>query len=123
MTCPCRSTSGFPWISRFTWWPTSSLRKQETEKAVSCLTHGVPEMEVVESQTDEFLPEAPAEQYEPQRTRSRPRGISMTGPGSTPTRRWRTVMTDLRQLCPECQDGELFDFDWEVEPILDVLVP
>eukprot|EP00435_Cladocopium_sp_Y103_P064210 s365_g25.t2 len=55
-----------------------------------------PQMEVMESQTDEFLPEPPQEQYQPQRT-----GID---------------------ACTQVEDGELFDFDREVEPILDVLV-
>lgn len=55
-----------------------------------------PQMEVVESQTDEFLPEPPPEPYQPQRT-----GIDAH---------------------TQVEDGELFDFDREVEPILDVLV-
>lgn len=55
-----------------------------------------PQMEVMESQTDEFLPEPPQEQYQPQRT-----GID---------------------AFTQVEDGELFDFDREVEPILDVLV-
>jgi len=52
--------------------------------------------ETVEAQTDEFLPEPPAEQYQPQKT-----GMD--------------VMTQV-------EDGELFDFEYEVEPILDVLI-
>lgn len=55
-----------------------------------------PETEVVESQTDEFLPEPPQEQYQPQRT-----GIDAH---------------------TQVEEFELFDFDREVEPILDVLV-
>jgi len=54
------------------------------------------QVEVVECQTDEFLPEPPAEQYQPQRT-----GIDAS---------------------TQVEDGELFNFDAEVEPILDVLV-
>eukprot|EP00439_Symbiodinium_sp_Y106_P067987 s3852_g11.t1 len=54
------------------------------------------QVEVVECQTDEFLPEPPPEQYQPQRT-----GIDAS---------------------TQVEDGELFDFDAEVEPILDVLV-
>lgn len=54
------------------------------------------EVAVVEAQTDEFLPEPPAEQYQPQKT-------------------GKDVQTQV-------EDGELFHFDKEVEPILDVLV-
>jgi len=54
------------------------------------------EVECIEAQTDEFLPEPPPEQYQPQKT-----GVD--------------VYTQV-------EDGELFDFDMEVEPILDVLV-
>lgn len=54
------------------------------------------EVECVEAQTDEFLPEPPPEQYRPQKT-----GVD--------------VYTQV-------EDGELFDFDMEVEPILDVIV-
>lgn len=56
----------------------------------------VVEVEEVTAQTDEFLPEPPAEQYQPQKT-----GVD--------------VHTQV-------EDGELFDFDLEVDPILDVLV-
>mmetsp|Transcript_139330 Transcript_139330/g.445519 ORF Transcript_139330/g.445519 Transcript_139330/m.445519 type:complete len:452 (-) Transcript_139330:96-1451(-) len=52
--------------------------------------------DTVDCQTDEFLPEPPKEQYQPQKT-----GIDAT---------------------TQVEDGELFDFDYEVEPILDVLV-
>lgn len=54
------------------------------------------ETAVIEAQTDEFLPEPPPEQYEPQKT-----GIDAH---------------------TQVEDGELFKFDYEVEPILDVLV-
>eukprot|EP00933_Yihiella_yeosuensis_P084961 TRINITY_DN9972_c0_g1_i1.p1 TRINITY_DN9972_c0_g1~~TRINITY_DN9972_c0_g1_i1.p1 ORF type:complete len:457 (-),score=154.88 TRINITY_DN9972_c0_g1_i1:348-1718(-) len=54
------------------------------------------EVKVVEAQTDEFLPEPPPEQYQPQKT-----GID--------------AQTQI-------EPGELFNFDAEVEPILDVLV-
>lgn len=54
------------------------------------------EVSVVEAQTDEFLPEPPEEQYLPQKT-----GIDAQ---------------------TQVEDGELFIFDREVEPILDVLV-
>jgi len=54
------------------------------------------EVAVVEAQTDEFLPEPPPEQYQPQKT-----GIDAQ---------------------TQVEDGELFIFDYEVEPILDVLV-
>lgn len=54
------------------------------------------EVETVEAQTDEFLPEPPPEQYLPQKT-----GVDAT---------------------TQVEDGELFNFDYEVEPILDVLV-
>lgn len=50
----------------------------------------------VEAQTDEFLPEVPKEQYLPQKT-----GVDQH---------------------TQVEDGELFHFDDEVEPILDVLV-
>mmetsp|Transcript_84565 Transcript_84565/g.213262 ORF Transcript_84565/g.213262 Transcript_84565/m.213262 type:complete len:466 (-) Transcript_84565:218-1615(-) len=56
----------------------------------------VVEVGTVEAQTDEFLPEPPAEQYQPQKT-----GVD---------------------ACTQVEDGELFNFDYEVEPILDVLV-
>lgn len=52
--------------------------------------------ETVEAQTDEFLPEPPPEQYLPQKT-----GVD--------------VHTQV-------EEGELFNFDYEVEPILDVIV-
>lgn len=54
------------------------------------------EVTVVEAQTDEFLPESPPEQYQPQKT-----GMD---------------------VCTQVEDGELFHFDKEVEPILDVLI-
>jgi len=54
------------------------------------------EVETITCQTDEFLPEQPPEQYQPQKT-----GVD--------------VHTQV-------EDGELFDFDYEVDPILDVLV-
>jgi radial spoke head protein 3 len=54
------------------------------------------EVVVVEAQTDEFLPEPPPEQYQPQKS-----GIDAH---------------------TQVEDGELFNFDNEVEPILDVLV-
>lgn len=54
------------------------------------------EVAVVEAQTDEFLPEPPPEQYQPQKT-----GIDAQ---------------------TQVEDGELFIFDHEVEPILDVLI-
>lgn len=54
------------------------------------------EVDTVEAQTDEFLPEPPPEQYQPPKT-----GVD--------------VHTQV-------EDGELFNFDFEVEPILDVLV-
>jgi len=54
------------------------------------------EVETAEAQTDEFLPEPPQEQYQPQKI-----GIDAS---------------------TQVEDGELFDFDAEVEPILDVLV-
>ncbi|CAJ1340569.1 unnamed protein product [Effrenium voratum] len=53
-------------------------------------------VEEVELQTDEFLDEPPPAPYQPQRT-----GIDAS---------------------TQVEDGELFDFDREVEPILDVLV-
>jgi len=52
--------------------------------------------ETVEAQTDEFLPEPPPEQYRPQKT-----GMD---------------------VATQVEEGELFDFDYEAEPILDVLV-
>mmetsp|Transcript_105026 Transcript_105026/g.301953 ORF Transcript_105026/g.301953 Transcript_105026/m.301953 type:complete len:451 (-) Transcript_105026:130-1482(-) len=52
--------------------------------------------DTVDCQTDEFLPEPPKGQYQTQKT-----GIDAT---------------------TQVEDGELFDFDYEVEPILDVLV-
>merc|ERR1719215_762701 len=56
----------------------------------------IPVMDTVEAQTDEFLPEPPPEQFQPQKT-----GVNAS---------------------TQVEDGELFNFDWEVEPILDVLV-
>lgn len=50
----------------------------------------------IEAQTDEFLPEVPPDQYQPQKT-----GIDSS---------------------TQVEDGEIFIFDREVEPILDVLV-
>lgn len=55
-----------------------------------------PVTECVEAQTDEFLPEPPAEQYQPPKT-----GIDVS---------------------TQVEDGELFSFDYEVDPILDVLI-
>jgi len=52
--------------------------------------------ETVEAQTDEFLPEPPPEHYRPQKT-----GMD---------------------VATQVEDGELFHFDAEVEPILDVLI-
>jgi len=52
--------------------------------------------ETVEAQTDEFLPEPPPEQYRPQKT-----GMD---------------------VATQVEEGELFDFDYEAEPILDVLL-
>jgi len=52
--------------------------------------------EAVEAQTDEFLPEPPPDQFQPQKT-----GVD---------------------ACTQVEDGELFDFNYEVDPILDVLV-
>eukprot|EP00421_Protoceratium_reticulatum_P025001 CAMPEP_0168482976 /NCGR_PEP_ID=MMETSP0228-20121227/65323_1 /TAXON_ID=133427 /ORGANISM="Protoceratium reticulatum, Strain CCCM 535 (=CCMP 1889)" /LENGTH=443 /DNA_ID=CAMNT_0008499429 /DNA_START=154 /DNA_END=1482 /DNA_ORIENTATION=- len=54
------------------------------------------EVDTAEAQTDEFLPEPPAEMYQPQKT-----GID---------------------ACTQVEDGELFIFDYEVEPILDVII-
>jgi len=54
------------------------------------------EVGTVEAQTDEFLPEPPPEQYQPQKT-----GVD--------------VHTQI-------EEGDLFNFDIEVEPILDVVV-
>lgn len=54
------------------------------------------EVTVVEAQTNEFLPEAPAEQYEPQKT-----GMDAS---------------------TQVEQGELFHFDKEVDTILDVLI-
>lgn len=56
----------------------------------------IPVLETVEAQTDEFLPEQPTEQYQPQKT-----GVDET---------------------TQVEDGELFIFDFEVEPILEVLI-
>lgn len=55
-----------------------------------------PEVDTCEAQTDEFLPEPPPEQYQPQKT-----GVDVT---------------------TQVEDGDLFVFDYEVEPILDVLI-
>lgn len=54
------------------------------------------DMATLETQTDEFLPQPPPNQYEPQRV-----GIDVS---------------------TQVEDGELFNFDEEVEPILDVIV-
>lgn len=54
------------------------------------------QVETADTQTDEFLPEEPPEAYVPQKT-----GID---------------------ACTQVEDGELFKFDDEVEPILDVIV-
>lgn len=59
-------------------------------------TEVVVETGTVEAQTDEFLPEPPPEQYLPQKT-----GVDVS---------------------TQVEDGELFNFDYEVEPILDVIV-
>mmetsp|Transcript_58703 Transcript_58703/g.132334 ORF Transcript_58703/g.132334 Transcript_58703/m.132334 type:complete len:457 (+) Transcript_58703:157-1527(+) len=54
------------------------------------------EVDTVEAQTDEFLPEEPPDMYQPQKT-----GIDVE---------------------TQVEDGDLFVFDYEVEPILDVIV-
>jgi len=56
----------------------------------------MPVLTSIDAQTDEFLPEPPAEQYKPQKT-----GVDET---------------------TQVEDGELFKFDYEVEPILEVLI-
>jgi hypothetical protein len=56
----------------------------------------IPVLDSVEAQTDEFLPEPPPEQYQPQKT-----GVDET---------------------TQVEEGELFVFDFEVEPILEVLI-
>jgi len=56
----------------------------------------IPVVTSIDAQTDEFLPEQPAEQYKPQKT-----GVDET---------------------TQVEDGELFKFDYEVEPILEVLI-
>lgn len=53
-------------------------------------------VDTAEAQTDEFLPEPPPEEYQPPKT-----GID---------------------AYTQIEEGELFNFDYEVEPILDVLV-
>eukprot|EP00929_Paragymnodinium_shiwhaense_P013927 TRINITY_DN121777_c0_g1_i1.p1 TRINITY_DN121777_c0_g1~~TRINITY_DN121777_c0_g1_i1.p1 ORF type:complete len:455 (-),score=162.07 TRINITY_DN121777_c0_g1_i1:191-1555(-) len=53
-------------------------------------------LQTVEAQTDEFLPEPPAEHHQPQKT-----GMD---------------------VATQVEEGELFDFDYEAEPILDVLI-
>lgn len=53
-------------------------------------------VETVEAQTDEFLPEPPPEQYQPQKTG--------------------------KDVATQVEEFELFDFEYEVEPILDVLI-
>jgi len=68
---------------------------------VNLLPHLVEEVKVIEedtaeAQTDEFLPEPPAQEYLPQKT-----GID---------------------AFTQVEDGELFNFNEEVEPLLDVLV-
>jgi len=55
-----------------------------------------PVLDTVEAQTDEFLPEPPVEHYQPQKT-----GVDIS---------------------TQVEDGELFIFDFEVEPILEVLI-
>jgi hypothetical protein len=69
--------------------------------AVNLLPHLVEEVKIVEedtaeAQTDEFLPEPPPQEYLPQKT-----GIDAS---------------------TQVEDGELFNFNEEVEPLLDVLV-
>merc|ERR1719387_1814709 len=69
--------------------------------AVNLLPHLVEEVKIVEednaeAQTDEFLPEPPPQEYLPQKT-----GID---------------------AFTQVEDGELFNFNVEVEPLLDVLV-
>jgi len=54
------------------------------------------EVDTVEAQTDEFLPEPPPEMYKPQKT-----GVDVT---------------------TQVEDGDLFVFEVEVDPILDVIV-
>lgn len=54
------------------------------------------QVDVCEAQTDEFLPEEPPDMYMPQKT-----GIDCS---------------------TQVEDGELFNFDYEVEPILEVVV-
>jgi len=56
----------------------------------------VVEVDTMEAQTDEFMPEPPVEHYQAQKT-----GVD--------------VHTQV-------EDGELFNFDFEVEPLLDVIV-
>merc|ERR1719198_2126725 len=56
----------------------------------------IPVLDSVEAQTDEFLPEQPTEQYQPQKT-----GVDES---------------------TQVEDGELFIFDLEAEPILEVLI-
>lgn len=68
---------------------------------VNLLPHLVEEVKIIEedtaeAQTDEFLPEPPADEYLPQKT-----GID---------------------AFTQVEDGELFNFNEEVEPLLDVLV-
>lgn len=54
------------------------------------------EVDMTEAQTDEFIPEPPPKKYVPQKT-----GIDVE---------------------TQVEDGEIFDFDAEVDPILDVLI-
>lgn len=68
---------------------------------VDLLPHLVEEVKVLkedttETQTDEFMPEVPDAEYVPRKT-----GIDRT---------------------TQVEDGDLFNFDFEVEPLLDVLV-
>jgi len=96
--------------------PAPPVRRKRAPKEKSLFEMGLPEketvavdltdnlvakeapkvMDTVEAQTDEFLPEPPAEQYQPQKT-----GVNES---------------------TQVEDGELFIFDYEVEPILEVLI-
>lgn len=96
--------------------PVPAIRRKRRPKEKSLFDMGMPEKEridvdltdnlvakepiivldSVEAQTDEFLPEPPPEQYQPQKT-----GVD-----------------EMTQV----EDGELFVFDYEVEPILEVLI-
>jgi len=96
--------------------PVPAPRRKRRSKEKSPFDMGLPEKERVaidlsdnlvakqppvefgttEAQTDEFLPEPPPEQYQPQKS-----GMDVS---------------------TQVEDGDLFDFDYEVEPILDVLI-